>query len=330
MKLQYRPLNRISQEIRVISFVYGPPSQRDHAVIDVGSAAHEDVIKCQLWHLSMKSKKKESVTNSVPLNWAETADIVDLPPPRSQCLEYVALSYTWGSPNQTAKIEVNGIQVPNLEVALGVLRDKPAMRQGCALWVDALCIDQSNLFERSEVVGRMRDIYKRARSVVLWIGREDKDGAKAIQLITTLSAAFAKDFSIRLARCLRDGECSIPPGSWAALEALMQRPYWTRVWILQEVAMGNRSTPVLCGNHLVTWGETYDALYHFSSRHVDLVFSCIAKECSEIGVDPKVLKRNHIIHGAGAPATDTVWASASAFLAYFGRGSQVHGDESQR
>ena len=75
------------------------------------------------------------------------------------CPEYEALSYSWGDPTITQGINCNCVQVQvtvNLYHALRSLRlrDEPRM-----IWVDALCIDQSNLAERSHQVRMMGDVY---------------------------------------------------------------------------------------------------------------------------------------------------------------------------
>ncbi|TVY12667.1 Heterokaryon incompatibility protein 6, OR allele [Lachnellula arida] len=74
---------------------------------------------------------------------------------------YEALSYCWGNPAHTAKIAVDNAGelgvTDNLHAALRRLRFPDQVR---VLWIDALCIDQSNLKERSAQVQRMGDIYR--------------------------------------------------------------------------------------------------------------------------------------------------------------------------
>ena len=38
------------------------------------------------------------------------------------------------------------------------------------MWIDAICINQSNVAERELKVGLMRDIYQQAEGVVIWLG----------------------------------------------------------------------------------------------------------------------------------------------------------------
>lgn len=288
----YTALDKERGEIRLISLLDPPTKPLDQHVTQPGSEV--DIVKCHLWHFSMKDMKTDETEAPISLIWdlADMGGILDkaVPPP----LTYVALSYTWGDPVDTALVEVNGKQLPvrkNLEAALRALRDKQLLRQGCAVWVDALCINQDDLQERREEVGRMRSIYKDARAVAVWVGQEGEDGAQAIWLMKLLSASFRCGSSAQLAHSIRTGASPIPTGAWGALAAFMDRPYWSRVWILQEVAMGDRSTPILCGKYMLTWGELFDALYGFTSANIDLVFSCMDHECG----GGSGLRRNHII-----------------------------------
>jgi Heterokaryon incompatibility protein (HET) len=50
----------------------------------------------------------------------------------------------------------------------------------CPFWIDAICIDQSSIAERSHQVSRMKEIYKTAKEVVAWLGPEAKKSELAI------------------------------------------------------------------------------------------------------------------------------------------------------
>ncbi|KAL7806365.1 heterokaryon incompatibility protein domain-containing protein [Trichoderma aethiopicum] len=84
---------------------------------------------------------------------------------------YKALSYVWGRGSRNPpEIVVNGNNVKvtsNLAMALRHLRQDEV---GNALWIDALCIDQSNTDERSSQVAQMRDIYATAVEVIVFLG----------------------------------------------------------------------------------------------------------------------------------------------------------------
>jgi hypothetical protein len=97
---------------------------------------------------------------------------------------YEALSYAWGDPNLTSEILVNGLPLSitrNLEHALRSLRQDSA-QDGAArtLWVDAICIDQSQVFERNHQVAQMDKIYAGAERVIIWFGDPSDDSDMAI------------------------------------------------------------------------------------------------------------------------------------------------------
>jgi hypothetical protein len=97
--------------------------------------------------------------------------------------KYEALSYTWGDPNNLKTIYLHGhahLVRSNLECALRHLRRPSEAR---VLWIDALCIDQSNLEERSRQVKLMRQIYNQAETVISWLGEAGEESDQAIDLI---------------------------------------------------------------------------------------------------------------------------------------------------
>lgn len=82
--------------------------------------------------------------------------------------KYDALSYVWGSTDNPVAIKVrsdtlhkdNSLSVTqNLAVALQHLRGPDLPR---TFWIDAICIDQKNMQERSKQVLRMNEIYGNA------------------------------------------------------------------------------------------------------------------------------------------------------------------------
>lgn len=82
---------------------------------------------------------------------------------------YEALSYVWGGNKFTAEITLNNEPysiTPNLEIALRHLRQPSAER---TLWVDALCINQHDLVERSRQVLLMKDIYAHCTVDLAWM-----------------------------------------------------------------------------------------------------------------------------------------------------------------
>jgi hypothetical protein len=70
---------------------------------------------------------------------------------------------------------------PNLYAALKRLRHE---RYSMLLWVDAICIDQSNIEERNHQVKLMDLIYKNAKIVFMWLGEEADGSDLAMEILS--------------------------------------------------------------------------------------------------------------------------------------------------
>ncbi|KAF8849427.1 HET-domain-containing protein, partial [Acephala macrosclerotiorum] len=92
----------------------------------------------------------------------------------SPSLQYEALSYEWGSSQDTThSILLNDQSFlirHNLWQALRALRSETEER---VLWVDAICINQEDVLERNHQVEMMGDIYRLANEVLIWLGDDE-------------------------------------------------------------------------------------------------------------------------------------------------------------
>ncbi|KAF2836616.1 HET-domain-containing protein, partial [Patellaria atrata CBS 101060] len=161
---------------------------------------------------------------------------------------FVALSYTWGPPVFDGSLLLDGCKFPitkSLEAALKQLRfsykDNATIEingrlwgHECYCWVDQICINQSNIDERGEQVSLMRRIYKRARSVQVWLGEEADDSSVAVGLLNTIGAPPRHAPGERTIQYPSFPEDEVVR-HWNSLRALFKRPWWERVWIRQEV-----------------------------------------------------------------------------------------------
>ncbi|KAH9207480.1 heterokaryon incompatibility protein-domain-containing protein, partial [Leptodontidium sp. 2 PMI_412] len=114
--------------------------------------------KIRLIHLQPRSRNNNIICQLC---------IVDLD---ADDLKYEALSYEWGETNISRSILLNGKEFSvreNLWSALTYLRHDEVER---VLWIDAICIDQSDKGERNHQVGLMAQVYSRASRVVVWLG----------------------------------------------------------------------------------------------------------------------------------------------------------------
>ncbi|KAG7411841.1 heterokaryon incompatibility protein-domain-containing protein [Fusarium sp. MPI-SDFR-AT-0072] len=202
-------------------------------------------------------------------------------PWRHEWGDFIALSYVWGYPKRKEGepphlITVDGVAFevgPNLYFALTQLSRSMRIRQGFKVWIDAICINQADLDERSQQVTRMRDIYQSAWQVVIWLGPEEHESLLAISALYWLAREseldkpmdnfYFEEFSVDLRPLViiwPRYKSSMKKDVYRALFHFFTRPYWRRMWIVQEVAMGNMNSPVLCGNACISWNDLYKAV----------------------------------------------------------------------
>ncbi|KAF7559761.1 hypothetical protein G7046_g4394 [Stylonectria norvegica] len=160
--------------------------------------------------------------------------------------KYEALSYTWGTDPPSSYIWLSGCPLPiraNLEAALTCLRLATLKR---LLWVDAICIDQSNLDERARQVQYMRLVYKYAARVVVWVGTKTPGVETAFEMARRLNEIREHTLEQqRIGQGIVDSDAIanfkesqmayMPPESLQYLQELCNRPYFERCWCVQEV-----------------------------------------------------------------------------------------------
>ena len=173
---------------------------------------------------------------------------------------YEALSYFWGERSGSIpplriheKGDVRHIQLTrNLESALRHLRFEHSARK---LWVDAICINQEDKKEKSFQIPFMGKIYSQAKNVCVWLGDPSADSGLAFRLIESILQLSDLDHLI-------DHKYT---DDWAALSSLMKRDWFSRRWIVQEIAFAKFAT-VHCGQTSINWPDLADAMALFASR----------------------------------------------------------------
>ncbi|KAH6714388.1 heterokaryon incompatibility protein-domain-containing protein, partial [Leptodontidium sp. MPI-SDFR-AT-0119] len=169
----------------------------------------------------------------------ETADIqcelfeYSLPNSCKRTHLYDSLSYVWGNPEEKLPIFIHKLKFDvtvNLRAALSRLRNHSVER---ILWIDAICIDQANQEEKEHQIQSMAKIYGQANRVVVWLGEAADDSDLAFE-------------EIRIARGKKSANSLDSEKIQQAVLALLQRPWFRRIWILQEVAAA-RNVLIMCG-----------------------------------------------------------------------------------
>ena len=198
-------------------------------------------------------------------------------------IKYAALSYCWGDATITTDIFVNAIEIQvtvNLADALQHLRKLGVGR----LWVDALCINQTDKQEKGLQIRNMKYIYSKAEMTYAWLGKEEVNGTNTVFtfLISLLHphsnmvlAPTSHTCSLRTSAPSRrrwrlykplnrpayqnppqSGDCQrcILESSIQGLRRILECQYWKRRWIIQETSASYRQF-LLCGDATITLDE---------------------------------------------------------------------------
>ena len=135
--------------------------------------------------------------------------------------EYEAVSYTWGGEDGDSRLRRRIFVGPYWDILpqtencwhlLQFLRPSRGIR---LVWVDAICINQRDMVERGDQVSKMEQIYKECKRTILYLGPD--------------AAPLLGD---RFSR--RQGFDKI---SRDALEKMLSRRYFRRVWVVQELIL---------------------------------------------------------------------------------------------
>jgi hypothetical protein len=190
---------------------------------------------------------------------------------------YEALSYTWGDPSITKSIDLS-VQPPNAQHALrdaaktspqvsscrfdvttnleSALRHLRSEDQPRILWVDAVCINQSDPVEKGHQVGLMGRIYQNCSRVCVWLGDAADDSDQAMQLVNDHAELWL--MMPHLPSLLEEEEL-IP--QWRALTFLVLRPWFTRLWVVQEIALAPADI-VICGTKTANFWALFTGVCH--------------------------------------------------------------------
>lgn len=290
-KYTYSPLEKETQEIRLIKLLPGISNEPLHinltatplllpqpktlrrlslvalrSTLPDGWEAHETLEGRYVFHCS----QSDEVTWDHPdpdfdAELYDTEREIDDQKP-SPC--YEALSYVWGKPDKSHQVIVVDenagshaqLQITtNLYSALMHLRAQDRAR---TLWVDAVCINQEDLSERSEQVQRMAAIYAQAYKVVVWLGAEADDSKLALDCLRYIGEqgiVTKSNFGYRSPEAREPdwylATCDIPYPSrvWNAVSQLLSRAWFERLWIFQEIQLANARSVFQCGFDEIAW-----------------------------------------------------------------------------
>ena len=231
---------------------------------------------------------------------------------------YIALSYVWGDPNNSHSVNVNSRNfnvTQNLYEALlhihelssifeeGLSRRSESGLADLFLWVDALCINQREIDERSKQVPKMTGIFSSAYTVLIWLGPFEKLGRRILGvelLLHVLESMSPLDefpkptLTFVLSPEPRD------PGD-AAIRLLetymdiMRNDWFRRGWVVQEYALSQRKPCALLGNALFSFQSLNPLGSVLSQLLLERQGDWLKDWADSLGLNPEIL--NHFAFG---------------------------------
>lgn len=188
------------------------------------------------------------------------------------CPEFIALSYTWGNSLHRTPINVNGHEIQvlsNLHTFLKLVPSLPDFSPKTWWWIDSICMNQKDEVEKSAQMKIMGKIYSQAYETIVWLGSEIEDTPEtpgdcknAVRDLHRLSDSLSsegnqeKKQSKKLQK-LREEDSGL---DWKSLKCLLMRPWWRRVWTLQEFLISNH-VRFFCGAKSISRRKMMKAIY---------------------------------------------------------------------
>lgn len=180
---------------------------------------------------------------------------------------YRAVSYVWGQVKWTHSMWTPEGTIPitkSLHSALRCLRNST---EPMVLWVDAVCINQSDGSDKARQIRLLPLIFKLATCVLAYLGDSTHSDA-ALETLMQIQAKEALRGQVGLwpielpeVPSSWNGE-AIPLASepiWKDIVELFQRSWFRRAWILQEVVCAT-SVRIICGGWVVDWNDLFHAM----------------------------------------------------------------------
>lgn len=182
----------------------------------------------------------EQDISSTTLTWS--LRIVPFDDPNTEPVRYDALSYTWGDLSTTYPLVCDGqvLQIHhNLYEALPYLARRPS---SLPLWIDALCINQSDESEKLNQIRQMSDIYRRASCVWVWLGVGEEPGSReAVESIIPRMGEINEALeALPFDHTALPSDLGLPEVDspvWDAFDKILNSPWFERLWVVQEAAL---------------------------------------------------------------------------------------------
>ncbi|KAH7090209.1 heterokaryon incompatibility protein-domain-containing protein [Paraphoma chrysanthemicola] len=179
-------------------------------------------------------------------------------------------------------------------------------------WIDSLCIDQDNMAERNAQIKIMGQIYRTAAQCDVWLGEEAEESWRAFRFLRFLDRKFHGSSSwpsvdwIEKILAPRTGNYR---DDWNAVEKLFARPWWTRVWTVQEFIL-SKNVVFRCG--------TLEMPRSLFRNAIHVIWECRSNKLKSDGPWNRIRLHEWYAMFGEDEDTKSQGASLTATLAYLG------------
>jgi Heterokaryon incompatibility protein (HET) len=268
-------LGRYIYRISPLNGIYRTPQfSNPHCYLSLNN---ESILSAIMWKYTYHPLTHPDSIRLLILEPGADNDVVScslLPARLSEDPAFEAISYTWGNQSDRETIFVSGASLGvsrNLANALRNFRLRDRKRR---FWADAVCINQDDVQERSKQVQIMRDIFSQARKTRVWLG----DAMPLDRIVVSWVQAKKRqkqDIYLRSIRWIEDMMGDLRETE-QALMAFFTRPWFRRIWVVQEVAVSN-DIEMHFGTFAMSFGDLSYAIQTMLGRElVGFNFYCCA------------------------------------------------------
>jgi hypothetical protein len=219
-------------------------------------------------------------------------------------LPYSALSYRWGEDKPHIPVELSSGTINVTANGYNALVALWRKGREFNLWMDAICIDQSNDREKAIQVAMMEKVYSKADNVIVWLGNSNEDADEALEWCKRISRCVAgqplfkmsykpnlldrrtrRQAAIQLweftlsgvfrhlyiglvrlrSRLLQQTDLDLNSVP-DSVQSLFAREWFSRMWTVQEVALAHEAV-VRCGSKSIYWSHLVAGIQHAEKLH---------------------------------------------------------------
>lgn len=229
---EYTPLDASRRQIRLLHLLPSPSSANHTGT----SCSNDEGLALPLSGPQVDSSGQADINYTDDIHCTFSHVSLDDDP------EYEALSYVWGDQTDLITIYVHGhpfLITQNLFDALFYMRQTTKR----ILWADAICINQNDPVERASQILQMGSVFGQASTVVIYLGAWEDAGIafRFIEAVGTEPLKHYHDTSSMYAEMQALLPDFVPESATRYLEEFFGRPWWSRVWTVQEYVLAKRT-----------------------------------------------------------------------------------------